>query len=172
MTITAPSSLETSILTHFQQLSLRQIEQLLKKFQLAHFIFQNNLAFVKYEKLAHFEKEFHNIDLGVGFLNDKSCHEIIIFLSNSTIRENVVKPLNKKKNRTILVYYVMVLRQQQQTMNENSILSKHAKTGSCSLMFFCYNNQMILVPHGSIGVLKILSEVPIFLLNEENAWLV
>ena len=78
----------------------------------------------------------------------------------------------KKKNRTILVYYVMVLRQQQQTMNENSILSKHAKTGSCSLMFFCYNNQMILVPHGSIGVLKILSEVPIFLLNEENAWLV
>ena len=99
MIITAPSSLETSILTHFQQLSLRQREQLLKKFQLAHFIFQINLAFVKYEKLAHFEKEFHNIDLGVGFLNDKSCHEIIIFLSNSTNRENVVKPLNKKKKQ-------------------------------------------------------------------------
>ena len=130
LTITALSSSETSILTHFQQLSLRQREQLLEKFQLAHFIFQNNLAFMKYEKLAHFEKEFHKVDLGVGFLNDKSCHEIIIFLPNSTIRENVVKTLNEKKTRTILVYYLMVLHQQQQTMNKISILSKRAKTGS------------------------------------------
>ena len=52
---------------------------------------------MKYEKFAHFEKEFHKVDLGAGFLNDKSCHEIIIFLSNSTIREDVVKPLNEKK---------------------------------------------------------------------------
>ena len=44
-------------------------------------------------------KKFHKVDLGVGFLNDKSCHEIIIFLSNSTIRENVVKPLNEKKKK-------------------------------------------------------------------------
>ena len=100
-TITAPSSSETSILTHLQELNLRQREQLLKKSQLALFIVQNNLAFMKYEQFTHFEKEFHKVDLGVGFLiNDKSCHEIIIFLSNSTIRENVVKPLNeKKKNR-------------------------------------------------------------------------
>ena len=101
-TITAPCSLETSILTHFQQLNLlRQGEQLLKKFQLAHFIVQNNLAFMKYEKFAHFEKEFHKVDLCVAFLNDKSCHEIIIFSSNSTIRENVVKPLNEKKTELI-----------------------------------------------------------------------
>ena len=171
-TITAPCSLETSILTHFQQLNLlRQGEQLLKKFQLAHFIVQNNLAFMKYVKFAHFEKEFHKVDLGVGFLNDKSCHEIIIFSSNSTIRENVVKPLNEK-NGTNLVYYVMVLCQQQQTMKKNSVLSKHAKAGSRGLMFFRYNNQTILVPQECILVLKILSEVPIFLLNEENAWLV
>ena len=68
---------------------------------------------MKYEKFAQFEKEFHKVDLGVGFPNDKSCREIIIFLSNSTIRENAVKPL-KEKNGTFFVYYVMVLRQQQQ----------------------------------------------------------
>ena len=41
------TSSETSILTHFQQLNLRQREQLFKKFQLAHFIVQTNLAFMK-----------------------------------------------------------------------------------------------------------------------------
>ena len=51
---------------------------------------------MKYEKFAHLEKEFYKVDLGVGFLNDKSCRETVIFLSNSTIRENVVKPLNEK----------------------------------------------------------------------------
>ena len=96
-TIASSSSSETSILTHFQQLNLRQTEQLLKKFQLAHFIIQTNLAFMKYE-FTHFKKEFHNVDLGLGFLNDKSCCEITIFLSNSTITQNVVKPLNEKKN--------------------------------------------------------------------------
>ena len=65
----------------------------MKIFQLSHFVVQNNLAFMKYEKFTHFEKEFHKADLCVGFLNDKSCHEIVIFLSNSTIRENIVKPL-------------------------------------------------------------------------------
>ena len=42
----------------------------------------------------------------------------------------------RKKNGNVLVYYVMVLCQQQQTMKKNSILSKHAKTGSRGLMFF------------------------------------
>ena len=93
LTITALSSFEMNILTNFQQLNLRQGEQLLKIFQLSHFVVQNNLTFMEYEKFTHFEKEFHKADLCVGFLNDKSCHEIIIFLSNSTIRENVVKPL-------------------------------------------------------------------------------
>ena len=95
-TIAAPSSSETSILTHFQQLNLRQTEQLLKKFQLAHFIVQNDLAFMKYE-FTHFKKEFRKVNFGVGFLNDKNCCEIIIFLSNSTITQTVVKPLNEKK---------------------------------------------------------------------------
>ena len=59
--ITAPSNSETSILNHFQQLNLRQREQLLKKFQLAYFIVQNNLAFTKYEKFPHLKKEFHKV---------------------------------------------------------------------------------------------------------------
>ena len=66
-------------MTHFKQLSLSQKEKLLKKFQLAYFIVQNNLGFMKYEKFAHFKKDFGEVDLGVDFLNDKSCREIIIF---------------------------------------------------------------------------------------------
>ena len=34
---------------------------------------------MKYEKPAHFKKDFGEVDLGVDFLNDKSCREIIIF---------------------------------------------------------------------------------------------
>ena len=51
---------------------------------------------MKYE-FTHFKNEFRKVNFGVGFLNDKSCCEIIIFLSNSTITQNLVKPLNEKK---------------------------------------------------------------------------
>ena len=129
-TITAPSSSETSILTHFQQLNLRQREQLLKKFQLAHFIVQNNLAITKYENFANFEKEFHQVDLGVGFLNATNCREIVIFLSNSTIKGNVVKPLNEKKKKTELFCLLCDGSSSATTNNEKELyLTKTCKNG-------------------------------------------
>ena len=62
------------------------------------------------------------------FTHGKSCCEIIIFLSNSTIRENAVKPLNKKKWNYFSLICDGVLCQQQQNDEKRALLSKHAKT--------------------------------------------
>ena len=47
-----------------------------------------------YKKFAEFEKNAHKVDMGIGFLNDKSCQELILFLSNFLLHENVVNRLN------------------------------------------------------------------------------
>ena len=47
-----------------------------------------------YKKFAEFEKNVHKVDMGIGFLNDKSGQELILFLSHFLLRENVVDPLN------------------------------------------------------------------------------
>ena len=40
------------------------------------------------------KKNVRKVDLGIGFLNDKSGQELILFLSSFLLRKNVVDPLN------------------------------------------------------------------------------
>ena len=47
-----------------------------------------------YKKSAEFEKNVDKVDMGTGFLNDKSGQELILFLSKFLFCENVVDPLN------------------------------------------------------------------------------
>ena len=47
-----------------------------------------------YKKFAEFEKSVHKSDMGIGFLNDASVQELILFFSNFLLRGNVVDPLN------------------------------------------------------------------------------
>ena len=47
-----------------------------------------------YKKFAEFEKNVHKFDMGIGFLNDASVQELILFFSNFLLRGNVVDPLN------------------------------------------------------------------------------
>ena len=48
-----------------------------------------------YNKLALFEKDNHKVNLGSSFLFEKGPREMTLYLSNSLLRENVVKPLNE-----------------------------------------------------------------------------
>ena len=47
-----------------------------------------------YKIFAEFEKNVDKVDMGIGFLNNKSCQELILFLWNFLLCENVVDPLN------------------------------------------------------------------------------
>ena len=96
---------QQSILTKVRELQNNQRDQLLKKFQLAHFVVLHNKSFNMYQNFVNFEKDIHKVDVGNGFLNNKSGQEITIFLSNSLLRENVVKPLNEGRRLYFSLLY-------------------------------------------------------------------
>ena len=93
------------ILTHVQQLNITDQDQLLKKFQLLNFTISQNLSFCMYNKLAMFEKDTHKVNLGSSFLSNNSAREMTLYLLNSLLHENVVKPLNKGRKLYFSLLY-------------------------------------------------------------------
>ena len=85
---------QRSILTQVRLLQHTQREQYIRKFQTAHFRVINNCSVNMYKKFAEFEKNVDKVDMGTGFLNDKSGQELILFLFKFLFCENVVDPLN------------------------------------------------------------------------------
>ena len=81
---------QRSILTQVRLLQYTHI----RKCKTAHLAIINNCSFNMHKKFAEFEKNVHKVDMGISFLNDKSGQELILFLSNFLLRENVVDPLN------------------------------------------------------------------------------
>ena len=75
-------------------LSKTEKAQLIKKFQLVHFLTVNNKSLNFYQELVCFEKEFYKVDVGTGYLNKTAAQEILLFLSKLMITENITKPLN------------------------------------------------------------------------------
>ena len=84
---------QATILTHMQKLSTRHHNQLTKKFQIAHFITSHGKGFNFYSNLAHFERTFHNVDLGESYVSDTACAEIVKYISKS-IKIKRIEPLN------------------------------------------------------------------------------
>ena len=85
---------QTSIDTCVRGTNQKLKDQLVMKFQLAHFIAIHGKPFKLYSDFANFEKEFHNVDLGKSYLSDTSCHKMLTYLSISIITNNITKPLN------------------------------------------------------------------------------
>ena len=85
---------QTSIDTCVRGTNQKLKDQLVMKFQLAHFIAIHGKPFKLYSNFANFEKEFHNVDLGNSYLSDTSCHKMLTYLSISIITNNITKPLN------------------------------------------------------------------------------
>ena len=71
-----------------------QREQLLKKFQLVHFVATKNLSFQMYEQFAKFEHDTHKVDVGNAYLTDRSGREMLVHLSRALLQRNVIDPLN------------------------------------------------------------------------------
>ena len=85
---------QTTIFKVFRNMTATNKEQLLKKFQLAHFIGVRALSHNMYEHFAKFEKEIHGVNLGGGYMTRSACTEIIHFLARTELNKNVTEPLN------------------------------------------------------------------------------
>ena len=85
---------QPSILTNVRKLNSLQREQLLKKFQLVHFVTTKNLPFKMYEHFVKFERDTHKVDVGNAYLTDRSGREMLVHLSKSLLQRNVIDPLN------------------------------------------------------------------------------
>ena len=85
---------QTSIVICVRRMNQKLKDQLVMKFQLAHFISIHGKPFKLYSDFANFEKEFHNVDLGNSYLSGTSCHEMLTYLSRLIITNNIMKPLN------------------------------------------------------------------------------
>ena len=68
---------QTSIVICVRGMKQKLKDQLVMKFQLAHFIAIHGKLFELYSDFANFEKEFHNVDLGNSYLSDTSCHKML-----------------------------------------------------------------------------------------------
>ena len=79
------------------QKTIVQKGALMKKFQLVHFLTVHNKSFHFYQELAHFEKDYHNVQLGSGYLSKDAAQEILQYISNSILEENVTLTLNSGK---------------------------------------------------------------------------
>ena len=85
---------QKSIVTCVRGMNSQLQEQLVMKFQLAHFISLHGKPFKLYQDFVKFEREVHQVNLGQGFLTDTACHEMMQYLSRSIVSKNITKPLN------------------------------------------------------------------------------
>ena len=76
-------------------------DQLVMKFQLAHFVAVNGKPFKFYEDFAKFEKDIHEVNLGSSFLNDTDCRELLQYLTKSIISSNITTLLSN----SLMQYY-------------------------------------------------------------------
>ena len=85
---------QTSIVTCVRGMNQKLKDQLVMKFQLAHFIAIHGKPFKLYSDFANFYKEFHNVDLGNSYLSGAYCQKLLTYLTRSIITNNITKPLD------------------------------------------------------------------------------
>ena len=79
----------------------RQRSQLVRKFQLTHYIASTCKIFKTFETFSHFERTCHDVDLGTGHLRRQDAAEMAKYIGISKRIKNVTEPLNEN----ILNYY-------------------------------------------------------------------
>lgn len=97
VTSAAVASSQRSIVTHFRSQTAEQQDQLVKKFQLAHFLATQGKSFRLYEQLVAFERDVHQVKLGRAYATDTACAEMLTYLSKSAVMDNIVAPLAEGK---------------------------------------------------------------------------
>ena len=73
---------QTLLCAMIKKKSTAQHLQLRPKFQLARYTCANGNLFKLYKNFRKFEKDYHGVDLGNGFLTDKAATEIMKYIKN------------------------------------------------------------------------------------------
>ena len=92
---------QTLLCPMIQKTSAAQHLQLGGKFQLAYFTCASGNSFKSYGNFGKFERDYHGVDLGNGFLTDEAGMKIMKYISISQRIKNITEPLNQN----ILNYY-------------------------------------------------------------------
>ena len=95
--VAAATTSQKTIVQYSQDINKSQKRALIKKFQLVHFLTVHNMPSHFYQELVHFEKDYHNVQLGSGYLSKDAAQEILQYISNSILEEKVTLPLNSGK---------------------------------------------------------------------------
>ena len=95
--VAAATTSQKTIIKYSQDINKSQKLPLTKKFQLVHFLTVHNKSFHFYQELAHFEKDYHNVQLGSGYLSKDAAQEILQYILNSILEEKVTLLLNPGK---------------------------------------------------------------------------
>lgn len=90
---------QTTLTPYIQLMNARQKNQLLKKFQIAHFTVVNSKSFSFYGNLVKFTKEVLNVDTGKSYSYACAGSEIVNCLGKSVRLEKITEPLQQKKIR-------------------------------------------------------------------------
>lgn len=86
---------QTTMIPYLHQITLRQRQQLTRKFQLCHFLVaQEKQSFRLYSKMANFERDIHKVDMGTGYTTNIACREMLHYLSEAARAEYITEPLN------------------------------------------------------------------------------
>ena len=92
--IAQETSSQKTIVECAREISKSQKSQLIKNFQLAHFLTVKNKSFNFFKDMVKFGKEVHKVDVGTGYLSTNAAQEMVMLLSKSIITENITDPLN------------------------------------------------------------------------------
>ena len=115
-----------------RDLTKTQKAQLVRKFQLAHFLIVNKKLFNSYRDLVTFQKDMYHIDVQTGYLSNVAAKEMIMYLSKSIEAENITDPVNSRER----LYFSLLLdgSSNAKTMNEKELyyLIKNCNLGKPS----------------------------------------
>ena len=95
--IAQASTRQKRIIELARDLTKTQKAQLVRKFQLAHFLIVNKKSFNSYRDLVTFQKDMYHIDVRTGYLSNVAAKEMIMYLSKSIEAENIMDPVNSRE---------------------------------------------------------------------------
>ncbi|XP_041364478.1 uncharacterized protein LOC121379880 [Gigantopelta aegis] len=87
-----------SIINEIPQITTEQREQLVKTFQLLHYLVTQGKSFEDFKHFAKFEVDVHKVDLGSEYLTKRAARNMCRFLTQKIKQDEITNPLNSAKS--------------------------------------------------------------------------
>ena len=100
-----PVQRQTTLPEHVRKINAAQRAQLEKKIQLLHYLILKCKPISDYENIAQFEKDIHKVDMGAGYLTERSARSMTPFIAKEICHEEVTQPLNSGERLYFSLFY-------------------------------------------------------------------